>query len=86
MSSGRRWRKPRSWLRPSHLGGGADAESSPALVCRGESDAKARKRPTLSPACPLTPAQQQTASELPGTANGYWSTATPRNLIPFAIA
>jgi hypothetical protein len=35
----------------------------------------ARTRPTLRR---LTSAQQQTASELPGTANGYWSTATSR--------
>jgi hypothetical protein len=61
VSSGRRWRKPRSWPgrshpaprrsrrlrswpRPSHLGGGADAESSPGLGCRGDGDAKTRKR------------------------------------------
>jgi hypothetical protein len=56
-------------------------------MCRGDGDAKARKRPTLSPACPLTPAQQQTASELPWyrqwlLEHGY----TEDHLIPFAIA
>jgi hypothetical protein len=40
----RRSRRPRSWPRPLHLGGGADAESSPGLVCRGDGDAKTRKR------------------------------------------
>ena len=37
----RRSRRLRSWPRPLHLGGGADAESSPGLVCRGDGDAKA---------------------------------------------
>ena len=65
--------------RGRHTWAGAPTPNlAPGWGCRGHGDAKARKRPTLSPACPLTPAQQQTASELPGTANGYWSTATPR--------
>jgi hypothetical protein len=41
------------WLRPSHLGGGADAESSPGLVCRGDGDAQGHPSagdPLLAPA------------------------------------
>ena len=62
----RRSRRPRSWPRPLHLGGGADAESSPGLLCRGislhghasRSSVRQRRQPApvaMRPALP-TPA------------------------------